>query len=127
LFNLAGHAGQGSTCTFRHGVKLPPKHQRVSIVPPTVGQLTIENHSNGLTNAIMLAMPRHLQCQYAQHSGLDPRMCASNPGPPLQQRIMRWRIFSSSAKVVTGGFKKKMDRSLLRSLTGGRILPHKNG
>jgi hypothetical protein len=40
---------------------------------------------------------------------------------------MRWRISSFSTKVVTGRLKKEMDRSLLRSLTGGRILPDKNG
>ena len=38
-------------------MELPPEHKRVPIVPSPMGELTIEYHSDGFTNTIVLAIP----------------------------------------------------------------------
>jgi hypothetical protein len=70
-----------------------------------VGQLTIEHHPDGFADTIMLSMPRRLQRDHRQRSGLNPGMRATNPRPSLEERIMRGQLIGATGTMNTGRFE----------------------
>lgn len=91
-----------------------------------MGQPTVEHHPNGFTDTIMLAMPRNLQRNHPQRSGLDPGVRAVNPRPSWNTGVMPDWIIGILAPMLSSSFEKEQHTSATVSLMRLRPMPGKN-
>jgi len=57
------------------------KYNRIAGIPPSMGQLPIEQHSNRFVDAIMLSVSGHAQSHHTGRRRFDPGMGIFDPRP----------------------------------------------
>jgi len=127
LFHVSCKCCECHAGGIHKGAKLFAINQRVSVIPPALGQLAVHKHVQAFAKSGVSTLSHDFERQKRYGGGVYKRVGSCDPGPALYRGVVGDRVSGIVGPVLSGCFEQEIDCALISLVKRTSAVPGQNG